>query len=447
MPRRAPSNQILASVLFTDIVGSTETAARLGDRGWKQLLAKHHAIMRKELKRFRGQEMDTAGDGFFATFAQPADAILCAVAVAQRLAPLDVRIRAGVHMGQVEVGGPKVQGIAVNIGARVVAKAQGDEVLVSSTVRDALAGADIGFEDRGTFELKGIPGEWHLFAVEREDALVARALGNEPVESPEEGGSAPPWYRQRGALVAIAAVAVVAVVAGVLLSRGGGTPAFAPAVNTVIALDPSDASVVTGAPVGDAPLAVAADDQHVWVANYNSGNVTKVDPSGEAAPLTLSVDPPGNPTAVAVGDSSAWVAIGGTGRAVDAYTANASTPKSFPLDSSPVGIAYGDGMVWAVDKERGDLWKIDAASGADPVGFHLLDGGGLEGVAFGDGAVWVAAGLGNQAVLRVDPATGKEVDRIELPVTRRGSRSARARYGSRSPTSTRSSASIQIEAD
>ena len=290
MPRRAPSNQILASVLFTDIVGSTETAARLGDRGWKQLMAKHDAIMRKELKRFRGEEMDTAGDGFFATFGQPADAILCAVALSERLAPLDVHIRAGVHMGQVEVGGPKVQGIAVNIGARVVAKAQGDEVLVSSTVRDALAGADIGFEDPGTYGLKGIPGEWHLFAVERDDALAARALGNEPVESPDEGGgSAAPWYRQRGALVAIAAVAVVAVVAGVLLSRGSGTPPFKPAVNTVLALDPSDASVVSGAPVGDIPAAVAADDQNVWVANYGSGNVTKVDPSGDTAPLPLSV--------------------------------------------------------------------------------------------------------------------------------------------------------------
>jgi class 3 adenylate cyclase/streptogramin lyase len=414
MPRRDPSNQILASVLFTDIVGSTETASRLGDRGWKQLLAKHHTVMRKELKRFRGKEMDTAGDGFFATFDQPADAIRCAVAVSERLAPLDVHIRAGVHIGQVEVGGPKVQGIAVAIGARVMAKAQGDEVLVSSTVRDALAGADIAFEDRGTYELKGVPGEWHLFAVERSDALVARALGNEPVEAPGDGGTpVRPWYRQTGALVAIAAATLIAVVAGVLLSRGDGTPPFEPNVNTVIALDPSDASVVTGASVGDAPLAVAASDENVWVTNFNSGTVSKIDPTGETADQQLVVIPGGNPVAVTLGGDAAWVAIAGTGRAVNEFT-NTSTPKSYPLDSGLVGITYGDGIVWAVDKQRGDLWKIDPATGTEPERFHLLDGGGFEGIAFGDGSLWLAAGLGNKTILRVDPATGEEVDRIDL---------------------------------
>ena len=346
MPRRDPHDQILASVLFTDIVGSTETAARLGDRGWKQLSTKHNAVMRKELKRFRGKEMDTAGDGFFATFDQPADAIRCAVAVSERLAPLDVHIRAGVHIGQVEVGGPKVQGIAVAIGARVMAKAQGDEVLVSSTVRDALAGADITFEDRGTYELKGVPGEWHLFAVRRSEALVARALGNELVELPGEGDApARPWHRQTGALVAIAVVVVIAVAAVFALSLRDDTSSFEPAVNTVMALDPSDASVVTGAAVGAVPLAVGADDTSVWVTNSGSGNVTKVDPTGDLDPLTLAVDPPGAPGAVAVGGGTAWVTIDGdTGAAVDQFAANATTPKRTDLAPGVAGIAYGDGI-------------------------------------------------------------------------------------------------------
>ncbi len=265
----------------------------------------------------------------------------------------------------------------------------------------------------GTYGLKGIPGEWHLFAVERDDALVARALGNEPVESPDEGGSAPPWYRQRGALVAIAGVAVVAVVAGVLLSRGGGTPPFKPAANTVLALDPSDASVVSGAPVGDIPAAVAADDQNVWVANYGSGNVTKVDPSGDTAPLVLSVIPPGNPEAVAVGDGSAWVAIGGGG-VVNQFSADAATPKRYDLAPGLAGIAYADGIVWVANNFNGDLYGLDPTTGGGVKPFHLQDGGGLEGVAVGGGYVWVADGLQNEALLRVDPATGN-VKRIQLP--------------------------------
>ena len=415
MPRRDPHDQILASVLFTDIVGSTETAARLGDRGWKQLSTKHNAVMRKELKRFRGKEMDTAGDGFFATFDQPADAIRCAVAVSERLAPLDVHIRAGVHIGQVEVGGPKVQGIAVAIGARVMAKAQGDEVLVSSTVRDALAGADITFEDRGTYELKGVPGEWHLFAVRRSEALVARALGNELVELPGEGDApARPWHRQTGALVAIAVVVVIAVAAVFALSLRDDTSPFEPAVNTVMALDPSDASVVTGAAVGAVPLAVGADDTSVWVTNSGSGNVTKVDPTGDLDPLTLAVDPPGAPGAVAVGDGTAWVTIDGdTGAAVDQFAANATTPKRTDLAPGVAGIAYGDGIVWITNNINGDLYRLDPATGGTQRRFHLEDGGGLEGVAVGGGYVWVADGLQHHALLRVDPGTG-EVKPIEL---------------------------------
>ncbi len=416
MPRRAPSNQALACVLFTDIVGSTETAARLGDREWKKLLAKHHAIMRRELRRFRGQEMDTAGDGFFATFEQPADAITCAVAVSERLMPLDVHIRAGVHMGQVEMGGPKVQGIAVNIGARVMAKAEGDEVLVSSTVRDALAGADIAFDDRGTHALKGIPGDWHLFLVERDDALIARALGKEPVEIPGDGGSSAPWYRQRAALAALGAVGLLAVAAGVFLSRGDTPSSFTPAVNTVVRLDPTDASIVGGAAVGDTPLGVAADDSSVWVANFGS-TVTKVDPAGASAPTTLGISVAsgsGNPKAVVIGGGSTWVAIGGDTAAVNQFLPDASTPKRYDLTTGVEGIAYGADSVWVTNSQTGELVRIDPATGTVERSFPLEPDGGLYGVAFGDGSLWVAAGLGNTALLRVDPADGRVLAKIPL---------------------------------
>lgn len=157
--------RMLTTVLFTDIVGSTARAAGLGDRAWAELVAEHHRRVRARLARFRGREIDTAGDGFFASFDGPARAIRCARALCEDLRELDVPIRAGVHTGECEIADGKVTGIAVNIGARVAALAEGDEVLVSQTVRDLVAGSGITFEDRGAHELKGIPGEWRLYAV------------------------------------------------------------------------------------------------------------------------------------------------------------------------------------------------------------------------------------------------------------------------------------------
>jgi class 3 adenylate cyclase len=156
---------VLATVLFTDIVDSTATAAELGDRRWRELLERHHDAVRRELMRFRGREVDTAGDGFFATFDGPARAIRCACALTDAVGELGIDVRAGVHTGECELLGDKVAGIAVSIGARVAGRAGPGEVLVSSTVRDLVAGSGIQFADRGTAELKGVPGEWRLYAV------------------------------------------------------------------------------------------------------------------------------------------------------------------------------------------------------------------------------------------------------------------------------------------
>jgi class 3 adenylate cyclase len=158
-------DRVLATVLFTDIVGATERASELGDRRWRELLEQHHAVVRRELERFRGNEIDTAGDGFLATFDGPARAVRCASAIHQALAPLGLQVRAGLHTGEVEVADGKVAGIAVHTGARVAALAGAGEVLVSGTVKDLVAGSGLEFEDRGTQELKGVPGEWRLYAV------------------------------------------------------------------------------------------------------------------------------------------------------------------------------------------------------------------------------------------------------------------------------------------
>jgi class 3 adenylate cyclase len=158
-------DRVLATVLFTDIVGSTATAAELGDQRWRQMLESHHAIVRRALASHRGVEIDTSGDGFFATFDGPARAIRCAQAIQRDVVSLGIKVRAGVHTGEIERIGDGVAGIAVHIGARVAAAAGPGEVWVSGTVRDLVAGSGLEFEDRGTRELKGVPGEWRLYSV------------------------------------------------------------------------------------------------------------------------------------------------------------------------------------------------------------------------------------------------------------------------------------------
>jgi class 3 adenylate cyclase len=165
--RRSPE-RFLATILFTDIVGSTDLAVRLGDLAWERLVAAHHAAVRKELHRFRGREVDTAGDGFFATFSQPAQAVSAADAIVSAAANLGLRIRAGLHTGEAEAAGQKIGGIAVHIASRVMSAAEPGEVLVSGTLRDLVTGSGVEFSDRGLHNLKGIPGEWHLWALVRE---------------------------------------------------------------------------------------------------------------------------------------------------------------------------------------------------------------------------------------------------------------------------------------
>jgi pimeloyl-ACP methyl ester carboxylesterase len=164
-PEAGEPERVLATVLFTDIVGSTARAAELGDAGWRDLLRRHHALIRRELAHFRGREIDTSGDGFFAAFDGPARAVTCACAIRDAVGELGIEVRAGIHTGECEWVDGKIAGIAVHIGARVAAEAAPGEVLVSGTVRDLVVGAGLDFADRGSRELKGVPGDWRLFSV------------------------------------------------------------------------------------------------------------------------------------------------------------------------------------------------------------------------------------------------------------------------------------------
>jgi class 3 adenylate cyclase len=161
----AVPDSVLATVLFTDLVGSTEQSAELGDRVWRDVLSRHHEEVRKELARHRGEEVDSAGDGFFCRFDGPARAIACARRIVDGATELGLQVRAGIHTGECEVVGEKIAGIAVVTGSRISSLAASGEVLVSSTVKDLVAGSGFAFEDRGKHDLKGVPGEWHLYAV------------------------------------------------------------------------------------------------------------------------------------------------------------------------------------------------------------------------------------------------------------------------------------------
>jgi class 3 adenylate cyclase len=164
--REVEPDRVLATVLFTDIVGATEKASALGDRRWRDLLDGHNVLVRRELARFRGREIKTAGDGFFAAFDGPARAVRCACAVSRGMQSLGLEVRAGLHTGECEIMGDDIGGIAVHIGARIAALAVPGEVLVSSTVKDLVAGSGLSFRDHGTAALKGVEGEWKLYSAE-----------------------------------------------------------------------------------------------------------------------------------------------------------------------------------------------------------------------------------------------------------------------------------------
>jgi class 3 adenylate cyclase len=247
-PKRGST--VLVTVLFTDIVGSTEIAAEVGDRRWRDLVQRHHAAVRRELKRSGGRELDTAGDGFFASFERPAEAIRCACAISDEVRELGLEIRAGLHLGEAEVLENKVGGIAVNVGARVMGVAKGGEVLVSSTLRDAVAGSGFAFADHGSHRLKGIDGEWRLYEVTALDGVRrSLPLSTEESRTRREFTEAVPVHRRRDRILAgVAGGLVVALVAAGILTNALGADDGGPGAEP--GLTAAERSLVTVVPGG-----------------------------------------------------------------------------------------------------------------------------------------------------------------------------------------------------
>lgn len=266
MRRGVPTTELVA-VLFTDIVSSTEIAREVGDGRWRELVAAHHSLVRERLKSHHGREQDTAGDGFFAVFTRPAEAIRCAVEISEGVRGLGLEIRAGLHLGEAEVMGPKVGGVAVNTAARIMALGKAGEVLVSGTIRDAVAGKGIEFVDHGVHQLKGLEGEFHVFdAVSIDGHARGLPLDPEDARRLREEGQASAIRRRRPWWLVAAGVAVVAAAGvGLALSLGGSEGQDDPVVTgpsasgAVRTLSEADEQVIGLVPTDFADSCLATD--------------------------------------------------------------------------------------------------------------------------------------------------------------------------------------------
>ncbi len=298
-------------------------------------------------------------------------------------------------MGEVEVTGDDVAGIAVHVGARVMSKADAGEVMVSSTVRDLMAGSDIAFEDAGYHELKGVSANVQLYAV-RPERLERSSAAQGVLPADDAAGR-----KRTPLLVGGAALLVVAVVAVVLVFRGGGT-SFVPAPNTVVRLDRTNGDVVGGVRVGTFPSCLAFGNDGLWVANFDDKTVQRIDLStGTADPALGGIL--ANPTGLAVGGGFVWVTNGFAGQLVKIDPAQSNSAVPIPTGSGAAGVAYGEDAVWVAVQNSRTVLRLDPATGQRdeiklPAGARPVD------VVVGAGSVWVADALGGR-VIRIDPSS------------------------------------------
>jgi YVTN family beta-propeller protein len=407
--RERAAERFLTTVLMTDIVGSTEHAAELGDAAWRDLVQLHHALVRAALRRHGGREIDTAGDGFFAVFDAPAAALECALDVAEAVKELGVDIRAGVHVGEVEQVGRKVGGISVPIASRIMAEAAAGEVLASATVRDLATGARLGFEDRGVRQLKGVPGDWRVFAVTRTGVAAASESAAAP-ESAQRRASAvrrarsrPIWQRRPRAIAAGAlALAVVVVGAGLFVLKPWQQPALASiGEDSIGVIDGGRGEIVAAIKVGGRPSAMALDEDVVWIANAGSDTVFRVDVATRT--VNREIDVGRGPAGIAVAEGSVWVANSGERTVSRINASTARVVDTVTVGNGPTAVAAGAGAVWVVISGDSTVVRIDPATGA--VGKPIAVAAGPVALAVDEAGVWVASG-DDAVVTHLDPSSG-----------------------------------------
>jgi class 3 adenylate cyclase len=420
------SERRLLTVFFTDIVASTDLAVEMGDARWRQLIARHHALVRGELKRFGGREIDTAGDGFFATFDRPAQAIRCAAAVVRAVRQLGIEVRAGLHLGEVEVAGKNVGGVAVHTGARVLAAADPGEVLVTATLRELVAGSGLEFADRGQHTLKGVPGTWQLYGLETVDGRPLESAPDAPTAAERRAAIAAPTLLRRSRTPLISGSSAILLLAVVFLllrdtdlpSGGDGRPADPP-LGSVVKVDPVHETIehitrdVVVAHGGGNPKIVVGEGG-VWV---RSNSLVHLDPNtGRAVEGERLIETTGNPRAdrgVEAGYRAIWV--GGTLTGDHALLMRWNPATGERLSDTPIpssvevnDVALGGGSVWITFSD-GRLVKLDPDTRevlAETRAAQLLDG-----VVFGAGGVWVID-VANGELTRVDPRSLRHGDPI-----------------------------------
>ena len=416
--KRGTPERFLTTVLMTDIVGSTDHAAELGDAAWRELVQQHHALVRAALRRRGGREIDTAGDGFFAIFDAPAATVACALEVAEAVAKLGIDIRAGIHVGEVEQIGRKVGGISVVIASRIMSAAEPSEVLVSPTVRDLVTGSGLAFEDRGVRELKGVPGEWHVYSVARAeaesvDAAVAPAAHERRAAAVRRAQARPIWER-RPRLVAAAVLGIAIVVGGaaLLVGKPWQTPALAGiSENSIGVIDPARGELIGQIQVGTQPSGIAVGEGYAWVTNEADDSVSQIDLGTRSVVNRIIVG--NSPTGIAVSGGSIWVTNSGARTVSRINAATGRVVQEVEVGNAPGAIvAVGDGL-WVANATDSTLVRIDAASGTagTPVGV----GASPNALASDGSSMWVAS-EDLASVSRVDPNTGATIAVVQLGV-------------------------------
>jgi class 3 adenylate cyclase len=452
MSRRAQGRN-LAALLFTDIVGSTEIAVELGDRRWRAIQAEHHSLIRRELRRFGGREIDTAGDSFFATFHIPQDAVRCAAAIVDATRSIGIEVRAGLHFGETELSSGGAGGIAVHTAARVSSLAAPGEVLVTQTIVDLVSGSGLNFDERGTHELKGVPGAWRLFALLAVDGV---ALGPplDPLVAAERrtvASSHQPEGRTRaravvgGGIVGIIAISVAVVAIASRASSGRtNTPPSAQTsqangyatlfkvnpTTTVDQVQPVYLQRISAGPVvsaGGSVWALTETDA------FESGGVMEINP-GYAQPQVAKEVPVPNAclspaTCMAASGNSVWVSVlapDGLGvQRIDATTGRAARRPTIvdPSVGRPGGevmsfnapVSWGAGSVWLANGSSGTIYRVDPSTGRPIDTIRMGAGVTIDLLTYGEGSVWAVDRFGG-TLTAIDP----ETDRAEAPIPLQG---------------------------